>query len=244
MDRRAFVKSSTAAGLAAALSAPDVQPQLPPAAQRIRVLLCDDDSVLAEAVTVLIERGGTDDQPRQLAAEGKFFQVCGVVGDGVVLVEATDRLRPDIIVTNFTIPRLNWLDAIRQIRARGNPVPIVILTMHNAFTLTAIAFRDGASFVLMHSAGGELIVAMLMALRGQIWGVTPRERQFLQLTAEGYSLGQIAYILTLDRRTVACLKYRLMRTLRVHSTAELIACAARLGLIGLPLSCPRKSRHS
>lgn len=213
------------------------------ASDQTRVILADDHTVVAEGLQTLLERA---------------FQLCGVVSDGEALVEAAERLRPDVIVTDITMPRLNGLDAIRQLRARGNNARAVVLTMHADAFLAAEAFRAGASgYVLKHSAGEELIRAIRMVHQGLLFipplmardlmselnnpgqrrsalvTLTPRQRQILQLSAEGHSLKHIATILKLSRRTVESHKYRLMRTLGVHSTAELIACAARLGLIAV-----------
>jgi DNA-binding NarL/FixJ family response regulator len=206
-----------------------------------RVILADDHVMFAEALQTLLE---------------PTFQLCGVVGDGEALVEAAERLRPDVIVTDIGMPRMDGLEAIRQLRSRKNPAPAVVLTMHGDVFMAAEAFRAGANgFVSKNAATAELICAIRTVHRGNHFvpppmvrelmlvldnakgqptapvTLTPRQRQVLQLSAEGHSLKHIAAILKLSRRTVESHKYRLMHTLGVHSTAELILHAAQLGLI-------------
>jgi len=206
---------------------------------RPRVLLADDHLLVAEALTSL------------LAPE---FDLVGVVGDGRALVEAAERLRPDVIVADITMPHLNGIDALVRLRQGGNPVPVVFLTMHRDATFARRALEAGASgFVLKHSAATELIAALRAALEGKTYltpqlagevldamqrgpqhddpsgSLTPRQREVLQLLAEGLSAKEIAGRLFISARTVEFHKYQLMETLDIHSNAELIHFAIKHG---------------
>ena len=109
------------------------------------------------------------------------FELVGVVEDGRALVEAAGTLRPDVIVADVSMPHLNGIDALIQLRQRGNRVPVVFLTMHKDASFARRALNAGASgFVLKHSAPAELLSAMRAALVGRTY-LTP------QLTAESSS---------------------------------------------------------
>ncbi len=207
---------------------------------RPRVLLADDHLLVAEALKSL------------LSAE---FDLVGMVGDGRALVEAAGRLRPDVIVADITMPHLNGIDALVQLRQGGNRVPVVFLTMHRDATFARRALEAGASgFVLKHSAATELIDALRAALDGKtyltpqlagevldamkrgpeqadnpIGALTPRQREVLQLLAEGRSAKEIAASLSISSRTVEFHKYQMMETLGIHNNAELIHFAIKNG---------------
>jgi DNA-binding NarL/FixJ family response regulator len=212
------------------------------APQRPRVLLADDHLMVAEALKSL------------LAPE---FDLVGVVEDGRALVEAAGALRPDVIVADITMPHLNGIDALVQLRQRGDRVPVVFLTMHRDATFARRALDVGASgFVLKHSAPSELVAAIRAALKGQTYLtpqlaaevfdsmkkqpqqkggsldlLTPRQREILQLVAEGKSAKQIASTLDISPRTVEFHKYQAMESLGIHSNAELIHFAIKHGLV-------------
>ena len=211
---------------------------------RPRVLLADDHLLVAEALKSL------------LATE---FDLVGVVEDGRALVEAAGTLRPDVIVADVTMPRLNGIDALVQLRQSGDRVPVVFLTMHRDVTFARRALEAGASgFVLKHSAPAELVLAIRAALDGRTYltpqlagevlasmkqgpqtardpvvSLTPRQREVLQLLAEGRSAKEIAATLSISTRTVEFHKYQLMETLGLHTNAELIHFAIKHGLIEL-----------
>ena len=129
------------------------------APQRPRVLLADDHRMVAEALKSL------------LAPE---FDLVGVVEDGRALVEAAGRLRPDVIVADITMPHLNGIDALVQLRQHGDRVPVVFLTMHRDASFARRALDAGASgFVLKHSAPAELVTAIRAALEGKTY-LTPQ----------------------------------------------------------------------
>lgn len=211
---------------------------------RPRVLLCDDHLIVAEALRSL------------LAAE---FDLIDVVEDGRALLDAVERLRPDVIVADITMPHLNGIDALTQLRQRGDRTPVVILTMHRDVTFARRALEAGASgFVLKHSAPVELVMAIRAALEGKTYltpqlagevldamkqapgkasdpvvSLTPRQREILQLVAEGRSAKEIASSLQISTRTVEFHKYQLMETLGLHTNAELIHFAIKHGLVPL-----------
>ncbi len=213
-------------------------------ARRPRVLLCDDHLLVAEALKSL------------LAPE---FDLVGVVEDGRAMVEAAGTLRPDVIVADVTMPHLNGIDALAQLRQAGDRVPVGFLTMHRDVTFARRALEAGASgYVLKHSAPTELVSAIRAALEGHTYitpqlagevlrsmkqgpqtasdpvvSLTPRQREVLQLLAEGRSAKEIASGLSIPVRTVEFHKYQLMETLGLHTNAELIHFAIKHGLIEL-----------
>jgi DNA-binding NarL/FixJ family response regulator len=206
--------------------------------------LADDHLLVAEALKSL------------LAPE---FELVGVVEDGRALVEAAARLRPDVIVADVTMPHLNGIDALIRLRQGGDHVPVVFLTMHRDVTFARRALEAGASgFVLKHSAPAELVTAIRAALSGKTYltpqlagevleamkqaseratdpiaSITPRQREVLQLLAEGRSAKEIASSLSISARTVEFHKYQLMETLGLHTNAELIHFAIKHGLVAL-----------
>jgi DNA-binding NarL/FixJ family response regulator len=212
------------------------------APRRPRVLLADDHLMVAEALKSL------------LAPE---FDLVGVVEDGRALVEAAGTLRPDVIVADVTMPHLNGIDALVQLRLRGDPVPVVFLTMHRDASFARRALDAGASgFVLKHSAPAELVSAIRAALEGKTYltpqlagevlesmkqrpqqngdslgALTPRQREILQLVAEGQSAKQIASMLDISPRTVEFHKYQAMEALGLHTNAELVHFAIKHGLV-------------
>jgi DNA-binding NarL/FixJ family response regulator len=208
---------------------------------RPRLLLADDHWMVAEGLRSLL---------------GPQFDVVGIVSDGRDLLAVAKALDPDAIVLDISMPSLNGIDAARQLRASGSRAKVVFLTMHCEAAYAARAMEAGASgYVLKHSAASELVTAIQEALKGgtyitpQIAGtllasvrrgsptkaeaageLTPRQREVLQLVAEGRSAKQIATILCISRRTAEFHKARLMDTLGLQSTAELIQYAIRTGM--------------
>lgn len=207
-----------------------------------RVLLADDHRVVAEGLRGLLD---------------PHFEVVGVVSDGRELVAAAKTLDPDVVVLDISMPSLNGIEAARELRDAGLRTKVVFLTMHREVTYAARAMEAGASgFVLKHSAPSELVTAIREALRGgtfitpQIAGelfdtvrgrgpggaealdeLTHRQREVLQLVAEGRSAKEIASVLGISRRTAEFHKSRLMEALGVQNTAELIQYALRAGVV-------------
>ena len=208
---------------------------------RPRVLLADDHRMVAEGLMGL------------LAPE---FELLGVVEDGRALVEEARKLRPDVIVTDITMPHLNGIDALAQLRKNDPKVKVVFLTMHREVAYARRALEAGAfGFVLKHSAPDELVMAIRAALNGQkyitpamagdvfdsiqsdpdsrdpVASLTPRQREILQLLAEGKTAKEIAAILEISTRTVEFHKYEMMQSARIHTSAELVHFAIKHGLV-------------
>lgn len=207
---------------------------------RTKVLLADDHVVVAKGLEALLK---------------DTFDLVGVVHDGRALIEAVETLRPDVVVTDISMPLLNGLDAVRQIRTRRPDVKVVVLTMHKETQLAADAFRAGASgYLLKVSPGEELITAIQQAALGRAYvttllakdlitllmeagegssdtPLTPRQRQVLQLIAEGRTMKEVASILNISPRTAESHKYEIMRVLGVQTTAGLVQYAIRLKLV-------------
>ncbi len=208
---------------------------------RPRILVADDHRMVAEGLRSVLEPD---------------FELIEIVEDGRSLVEAALRLRPDIIVADITMPLLNGLDAVEQIRRSGCDAKVIFLTMHKDAVYAARAQRVGASgFVLKHSASTELLTALRRVLEGRTYVtpeiaelldrlpatpargadelvlLTPRQREVVQLYAEGYSARDVAKILHISSRTAENHKAQIMAALGVNSTADLVRCAIRHGLI-------------
>lgn len=211
---------------------------------RPRVLLADDHRLLAEALKSL------------LAGE---FELVGVVEDGRALLEAVRRLEPDVVISDITMPALNGIDALVELRREGRQVPVIFLTMHRDASFARRAMAAGAAgFVLKHSAASELVAALRAVLGGEVYvtpqlaaevfgapgpgacrtsdpldTISPRQRQVLQLVAEGRSAKEIAAELEISPRTVEFHKMQLMQGLGLHTTADLTRFAIKHGLVAL-----------
>jgi DNA-binding NarL/FixJ family response regulator len=206
-----------------------------------RVLLADDHSVFIEALAKLLS---------------SRYEVVGLVDNGRALREFSRMLHPDVIVTDITMPLLNGLEAVRTIRKDVRPPKIVFLSMHGDPDLARECFKCGGSaFVTKECSYEELIVAIetvlknhmylspsiandvLEVMRNQTTGLseydqlTQRQREILQLFAEGKTTKEIGSVMNLSTRTVEWHKYRMMRILRVQHSAELLRYAVRLKLV-------------
>jgi DNA-binding NarL/FixJ family response regulator len=207
--------------------------------QRPRVLLADDQALLMDAFEKLL------------------VPECDIVGqaaDGRALVAAASMLKPDVIVLDIGMPLLNGLEAGRQIKQTLHEVKLVFLTMNQDPDLATEAFRVGASaYLLKHSAASELTTAIREVMQGRSY-VTPlvtkglvgallnegrkpqhvltsRQREVLQLLAEGRSMKEVADVLNVTARTVAFHKYRMMEQLGIKTTAELIHYAVKSHIV-------------
>jgi DNA-binding NarL/FixJ family response regulator len=204
---------------------------------RTRVLLADDHLMLVEALKKVLE---------------VEYDVVGSVGDGLALLNAAERLRPDVVVLDIAMPLLNGLDAGRQLRNNLPAAKLVFLTMNEDPYLVGEAFRAGASaYLLKQGAALELTLAISDVLKGKTY-VTPciagglanislldpetreqvpqptaRQRQVIQLLAEGRSMKEIADLLHITMRTVASHKYRVMEILQIKTSAELVRYAVK-----------------
>jgi DNA-binding NarL/FixJ family response regulator len=176
--------------------------------------------------------------------------VVAVADSGESLVESAQRLQPDLVITDLSMPGLGGLEAIRRLGALSNKPGIIVFTMHRDPALAAEAFRAGAKgYVLKHSAGTELLSAIDEVLAGRAYvtpqvgqealgafgvktgGLTPRQREVLRFLGEGLTMKEVAARLDLSTRTVETHKYEIMRQLGARSTADLVKHALRLGLI-------------
>ena len=209
---------------------------------RPRVLLADDHPLFLAGLRSLVE------------AE---CEVVGTVSDGRALVEAASRLKPEVIVLDISLPLLNGIDAARQIKKEQPEAKILILTMHANLAYLKEALAAGASgYLLKTSAREELLRALRDVLKNRIhvspgFGeeivdqferrprsftgsqsvLTARQRQILQLVAEGRTAKEIAGILSVSVQTVAFHKHQIMQKLGLHTTAELTKYAIQEGLV-------------
>jgi DNA-binding NarL/FixJ family response regulator len=209
--------------------------------RRPRILIADDHTFVAEACVKLLE---------------PEFEVVGIVANGQALLEEVSRLKPDIIVLDVGMPLLNGLEAGKRIKKLLRTVRIVYLTMNPDIGIAAEAFRFGASgYLLKMSAAAELVTAIREVLKGKLYvsplvtkdvegffletrvsdmgqeRLTSRQREVLQLLAEGRSMKEVAYILKLTPRTVAFHKYKIMERLRLRTNADLVQYAIREHII-------------
>ena len=198
------------------------------------VLIADDHPIVKEGLVGLLT--------------SHDFDVVGAVGDGQQLIEAARRLRPDVIVTDLTMPGLTGHDVLLMLKTERIPSKVVVLTMHNDAERATQALRAGASgFLLKESAGEELVTAIHQALQGRVYltpavtravmdrmavadgharpTLTARQRDVLRLIVKGQRMKEIGAALDLSTRTVETHKYEMMQALGVHSTAELVRYA-------------------
>ncbi len=211
---------------------------------KARILIADDHQILAEGIRGLLE---------------PEFEVVGVVSNGRELVAAAKKQRPDVIVADISMPSLNGIEAAIQIRDAGLTAKVVFLTMHRDVAYARQAIEAGAAgYVLKHSVSSELVTAIHDALQGQTYispiiagellqsyrqgesvdgasakPLTPRQREVLQLIAEGHSAKQIAAVLKVSVRTAEAHKAHIMDALELRSTAELVQYAIRNGIISI-----------
>ena len=207
--------------------------------RQTRVLLADDHTIVAQGLISLLK---------------EHFDLVGAVGDGSLLLQEAKRLRPDVIVSDISMPGMTGLEALRQLKAERVEARVIFLTMHTDPELATEAIRAGASgFLLKHSAGEELINAIQQVLQDRIYltpmvtkevisrigerpvdagpQLTARQREILRLITDGRRMKEIAAILDLSTRTVEAHKYEIMRTLDVQSTAELVRYAILHGVV-------------
>ena len=211
---------------------------------RPRILIADDHRILAEGIRSLLE---------------PEFAVVAVVSDGRELVAAAKQHLPDVIVVDISMPSLNGIEAAVQVRAAGVAAKMVFLTMHRDVAYARRAMEAGAvGFVLKHSVSSELLTAIREALQGKTY-ITPmiagellrsyragetqasdsparltvRQREVLQLIAEGRSAKEVAAMLEISVRTAEAHKARILESLGLQSTAELVQFAIRSGIIAI-----------
>jgi DNA-binding NarL/FixJ family response regulator len=207
---------------------------------RNTVLLADDHTIVVEGLARLLLENG--------------FDVVGAVANGNQLVETAKRLRPEVIVTDLSMPELSGLEVLPRLKAEQVESKVIVLTMHHDAVLATTALRAGASgFLLKESAGEELIVAVRQVLQGRVYltpaltkdvvermaspsgplksELTPRQLDVLRLIVKGQRMKEIAANLGLSTRTVETHRYEMMQALDLHSTAELVRYALDRRLI-------------
>ena len=210
--------------------------------KRPRVLLADDHTLVLDGLRKILE---------------PECEVVGAVEDGRSLLAAAEKLKPDIILLDISMPLLNGVEAARRLRAVAPGAKVIFVTMHADATYVAGAFRAGASgYVLKRCASLELLEAINQVLSGREY-VTPlirkdvgelpgsplgageasgeltvRQREVVQLVAEGHPVKEIAVILNISSKTVAFHKANVMRRLGIRSTAELTKYALEHGISG------------
>jgi DNA-binding NarL/FixJ family response regulator len=208
---------------------------------RPRIVIADDHTLIAEACKRLLE--------------GEF-EVVGIVSNGQALIEAASTLNPDVALVDIAMPLLNGLDACEHIKSIKKTIKFIFLTMNADRAVAAEAFRRGASgFLPKTAASSELPTAIKAVLQGKhyisplIGGdsfdlkteyegtnglpglLTTRQKQVVQLLAEGKSMKQVAWELNLTARTVAFHKYRVLEILHLKNDAELVQYAVKEHMI-------------
>ena len=212
--------------------------------KRTRVLLADDHRLVAEGLVRVLEPD---------------FELLGIVEDGQALLDAAEQLQPDVIVSDISMPLLNGIEMLEQLKARNPSARVVFLTMHHNVAYARQAMGMGAmGYVLKHSAAEELILAVRAAASGRTFvspaiagellqalrdgnngaddlatKLTQRQREILRLLVKGHSAKVIAAQLGISPRTVEFHKYSMMETLGVKSSAELIRFALQSELFDL-----------
>jgi DNA-binding NarL/FixJ family response regulator len=212
----------------------------------LRIVLADDHDVVVEGLRRILDR--------------PEFDVVKAVGNGRALVQAAEDLRPDLIIADVSMPQLNGIEAARQIRRTNANVKIIFLTMHPDVSYATEGLAAGGNaYVLKSAAGEELLMAIRAVEAGRVYVIpsiaeavrnalaqrsrrkaesagpvthlTPRQREVLQLLAEGHHAKEVAALLNVSPRTVEFHKYRIMEQLGLHTVAELTLYAAKHGIV-------------
>ncbi len=215
---------------------------------RAKVLIADDHVIFAEGLATLLK---------------ERFDLVGTVNDGQLLIDSANRLCPDVIVTDLSMPKLGGFDAVRQLRDQGCQAKFIVLTMHAEVEMAAEAFRAGVSgYVLKQSASHELINAIEEVISGRVYltpliakdfisslvgdqraverptesepvRLSPRQRQVLQLISEGRTMKEVGNFLNISSRTAEAHKYEMMQTLGAKTTAQLVQYAIRHKIVAV-----------
>ena len=204
-----------------------------------KVLLADDHRIVAEGLKNLL----CDE-----------FELVAIVEDGQAMIAAVAEHHPDVVVADISMPGLGGLDALERLNREHPGTRVVFLTMHPEIAYARRALQLGAAgYVLKHSAPAELILAIRAALGGEVFitpslvgplmrhaksggtktaaAVTPRQREILELLADGRSAKEIAAVLSISTRTVEFHKYQMMEAWGLHNSAELVTFAIKLGIV-------------
>lgn len=208
---------------------------------RTRIMLADDHTILVEAFRKLLE---------------PHYDVVGAVADGRSLLDVAPQLNPDVVILDIGMPLMNGLEAGVRLKKLMPTLKLIVLTMNDDPDLAVQAMRSGVSaYLLKNSAAEELLRAIQMTLKGKTYvtpliaktmqdafirnpaatglgkALTPRQREVVQLLAEGKSMKEAADILNIEVRTVAFHKYRAMEALNLTTTAELVHFAIKAKIL-------------
>ena len=208
--------------------------------KKARIFLTDDHTMLVDAFRRLLEQE---------------FEIVGTASDGLELLESAPNLRPDLVIVDLGLPLLNGMDAGRELKKLLPQTRILVVTVNEDPAVADEALREWASgYLLKKCTGSELVHAVRELLMGRSYvttmvsrrsteglmsqpgahhqkSLTPRQRQVLQLLAEGRTMKEAAYLLNLTERTVAFHKYRIMEGLGIHSNSDLVRLAIREHLV-------------
>jgi DNA-binding NarL/FixJ family response regulator len=208
--------------------------------KKLKLFLADEHKFITEGLKSLLEPA---------------YEVVGIVEDGHALVRQALKVDPDIIVMGISMPKLNGFEAVLQLQKSECKAKVIFLTMHHDVAYASRALKMGASgFILKHSSPDELLIAIEMAMigktfitekiakelgensylrRSNVQNTTPRQREVLQLLAEGYRVKQIGAALFVSPRTVEFHKYRIMEELSLKNSAELVHYAIKNGIVSI-----------
>lgn len=214
----------------------------------INVVIADDHNLVRQGIRVLLEKSTK-------------IQILGEASDGNQAVDLCEKLKPDVLVTDIVMPRLNGIQAVDRLRDSKVPTRGIILSMYSDETMVRQALIMGAKgYVLKQAVADELLISIDSAMRGETYlspaiasllvestingrllgdpgdafdHLSSREREVLQLLAEGHTNGEIANYLVLSERTVEKHRASLMEKLNIHNLAGLVRVAIRHGLISL-----------
>jgi two-component system, NarL family, response regulator NreC len=206
----------------------------------MRILLADDHAMVRRGLRMVLESEG--------------FEVAGEASNGVEAVDLCQSVRPDVAVLDISMPLLNGLDAGGEILKRRPQTRIILLTAHKQERYVREGLRQGVTgYLLKESAAEELVSAVRAVGEGAVYlgsgvsrsvvhavsgkaedsdeSLSPRERQVLQLIAEGKSMKEIGALLGVSSRTADAHRHKIMTKLDLHDTASLVRYAIRLGLV-------------
>ena len=210
----------------------------------INIVIADDHSIVRQGITALLERS-TD------------IKVVGEAEDGLKAIEMVERLQPDILIIDISMPRLNGLQAVERIHALQLPTRVIVLSMHADELTVRQSFKVGAQgYLVKRSETEDILLAVRAVHRGELYissavsqiflsdfmnsqevtlfdRLSPREREVLQLIAEGHTGSEIADMMIISPRTVEKHRASLMEKLGIHDLAGLIRIAIKHGLISL-----------
>jgi len=197
---------------------------------KIRVVIADDHTIIREGL-------------RSLISSASDFEVVGEAEDGRQAVESVETLKPDLVLTDLSMPEMDGIDLIKAVKKCSPRTKVVALTVHRGEEFILATLKAGADgYILKDASYGELMMAIRSVLKGKRYispeisgnlteGLTPKEREVLKLIAEGYTNQKIADTLYISTHTVETHRQHLMGKLDVHNTAALIARAIEKGLV-------------